>query len=238
MKRIAITLDGFLIDYDTFIKRHGSKYYKDLYGISIINHKGKDVDELFDLKDYYENRYIFLNEEEIDKMVEKSRKDFWRKHLTKYYFETPFRDEAPETINKLLDEDYQITIVVDRNFIGNQDLLGALMRKIVKHQFKINGIDPERLDFIWVSKMDNITDYAYSNYFDVICDEDPERLLVNSNTDTVLINTSYNIGDYAGNAVRFINFTDDEFYNVIKNIENKNKLSKDNYSYSKKIIIK
>ncbi len=235
MKRIALSLDGVLIDYDNFIIIHGTKYYKDLYGINIINYNGSDVDELFDLKDYYQNRYINLSEEEIENMVNKSKQDFWRKHLVKYYFNTSFREEASETINKLLDEDYQITVVVDRKFIGNENLLGSLMRKIVKQQFKKNGIKPEKLNFIWASEMDNITDFAYRNYFDIICDYNPERLLVNSSTDTVIIKTSYNLDKDIGNAVRFSNFTDNEFYNVVKSIENKNKLLKDNYCYSKKL---
>lgn len=223
MKRIALDLDGFLIDFEKFVKKYGSIYYGDKYGLSIVNPNGEDVDQLFDLENYFKNIYPDYDETQIKKMVKDSKLDFWQKHMIQYCFKTPFRNGVKETINRLLSEGYQITVVTGRMFVENDNLFGKTMKKIVKKQFKTNGIDPKKLNFIWTSEKDNKRDIVYRNYFDIIGDDKPEILRANSDiTNTITINTSYNIEENIGNAIRISSFENDEFYNGIKEIENKN----------------
>jgi long-chain acyl-CoA synthetase len=224
LKRIALDLDGLLIDYEGFVKKYGSLYYGKKYGLDIVNPQGFDVDQVFDLENYFKSKNPTFHEEKIKTMVKESKREFWKKHMVEYCFKTPFRKGVAKTINALLSDGYETTILTARTFVDQESLYGKVMRKIVKYQFKKNGVKPEQLNFIWTTEKDDKKDITYRNYFDIVGDDRPDILQANNEiTDTITINTSYNIDEDLGKTIRINGFENNEFLKAVKEIEEKNK---------------
>ncbi|MGN1326548.1 MAG: hypothetical protein ACI4VQ_00455 [Clostridia bacterium] len=126
--RIGIDIDGVLTDIEKWQLDYGSKYYYEKYNKKIVNPKGYDTSEVFDVSTDMENRWWFYG--------------------IKEYMKEPARRFAGEIIGKLKNEGNEIYIITARSSdLTYTDITTEEMQEEVRKWLKDNGIIYDKLIF-------------------------------------------------------------------------------------------
>ena len=192
MKKIGIDIDGVLTDVYNWYLINGKKY-ADSLGKSLVNEKGYDAKEMYDLSD-----------EEFT--------DFIDKTIWNYSKDEPARKDAKETLEKLLDNNYELIIITARYKADKDNENGKKMRECVKNWLNNNGLKYSNIIF-----SDDKTKICKDNSIDLMIEDKPDTIINLSNYIPVIcFNAPYNENIKGKNIFRVFNWN--EVYNQINEI--------------------
>lgn len=210
--KIVFDIDGTLTDFEKFIIEN-KNYIEQKYFIELTNLYGYDVDEMFDIKNKFED---------VDEGKKKSKEimsDFWNKYYFKYLM-SEFRVGVKDTLNRLVDDGYEVIIVSSRNKTCEQNIVGKIVRKSTIYRLKKDHI--KYSDIIFCPSDEDKINYINSLHPDVVVDDKPKVL--NSILDTVhciCISSNYNISGLKDGIVRIDSYQNNDIYNEIEKIRKK-----------------
>lgn len=191
---IGIDIDGVLTNIEKYQLEVARKFYKKKYNIDIKNEKGFTVKEIYG----------------VDK---KGFMDFWTKHLLSYSIKELSRAGASECINKLVNEGNTIYIITSREFADKDNILGTIMRHIVKYWLKREGIPYEKNVFCSEDKVTAIK----NNNIQVMIEDGPKNIEeISKYTDVICMDAKYNKDIILPRVRHVSNF--DEVYTEVNNI--------------------
>ena len=154
---VGIDIDGFLTDIATFQIVQGKKYFG-----NIVNRNGYSIREIYNCSESEEAK-------------------FWLKNF-KYCFKG-VRPQAKEFIDYIRSHDGKVYIITSRALSANKNIVGLIMRCVVKRWLSRNGITYDGIAFCDEDKTKVIEKYninvmgedsphninAISDYVKVIC---------------------------------------------------------------------
>ncbi|MBR4262951.1 MAG: hypothetical protein IKQ35_06275 [Bacilli bacterium] len=192
MKKIGIDIDGVLTDVYNWYLINGKKY-ADSLGKSLVNEKGYDAKEMYDL----------TNEEFTD---------FIDKTIWDYSKDEPARKDAKEMLEKLLDNNYELIIITARYKADKDNENGKKMRECVKNWLNNNGLKYSNIIF-----SDDKTKICKDNSIDLMIEDKPDTIINLSNYIPVIcFNAPYNENIESKNIYRVFNWN--EVYDQINDI--------------------
>ena len=192
MKKIGIDIDGVLTDVYNWYLVNGKIYAASL-GKTLINEKGYDAKQMYDLTS--EEFTSFINEKIWD-----------------YSKNEPARKNAKETLEKLLDNNYELIIITARYKANQNNEIGKRMRECVKDWLNKNGIKYSKIIF-----SDDKTKICKDNKIDIMIEDKKETILTLSNYIPVIcFNAPYNENVEGKNIYRAFDWND--VYNHITSI--------------------
>lgn len=146
---VGFDIDGVLTNIGEFQIEEGTKYF----GKKPINENGFTIREMFG-----------CSEEEEYK--------FWKKNLLKYSIKYPARKNIQDEIRKIRKDGNKVYIITSREFSDKDNMLGKIMRTIVKEWLCSNDIEYDKIVFCGDSKIDAIKD----NYISVMVEDNVKNI--------------------------------------------------------------
>ncbi len=110
--RIGIDIDGVLTDIEQWQLDIGSKKIFENYNKEIVDAKGYDLKEIFNIEENLDN-------------------EFWREYLLDYAKNEPARKHSDEVTNKLKEDGNEIYIITARFLTDKDNENGKRMKKTV-----------------------------------------------------------------------------------------------------------
>lgn len=165
---IGFDIDGVMTNFRDFMITYGKKFFNK----EIVNQKGFNIQELFDCS----------AEEEFK---------FWNKYLLKYVTKELPRCNTSKIINELKeDERNKIFIITLRIFTDKNNIMGKLMRYIVKKWLEKNNIHYDEIIF---SDSEDKSIDILTNDIDVMIEDSPANIKnISKYTNVICINEEYN----------------------------------------------
>lgn len=217
--RIGFDVDGVLTNLEKYQLEYGKKYFKD----------AKNIDETaYDICDIFH-----CSREEREK--------FWTKYIWKYCLTEPIRKDAKKLIDKLKEEGHQVYIITGRAHTTEDNMIGALFRKMLETWLKKNDI---QYDGIYYCSEDNNSDEKYNTCkelgIDIMIEDKKENIeKINEVSKVICVNSSYN-KTVEDSIIRVDNFG--EMYNwfvnngIISENDNTRMFDKDNFKFTYGIV--
>lgn len=228
---IAFDIDGVLTDFESFLMKYGKKYFSKKYG-----------------DDFVEN--INPNEYSFEKMFNVSEKDkvaFYTKYLFWYALRYPLRDGFSTLTKKLHNKGDRILFISSRALADKDNILGILMRKVVKMVLDKNDICYDEIFFCddkYSSK--EKLEICNQNHVQVIIEDSPENLTCLASSIPVIcfnasynkeledVNRSYNVDEVYMNIEKIRNTNSQEWINPLDYAERKEKTPEELEEYFNK----
>ena len=194
--RIGIDIDGVLTNIEEYQLKHGKVFFRKKYRKEVVAPDAFDIKEIFDCTD--EERY-----------------SFWKRHLLQYSIFEKARTGIANAIKKQHNDGDDIFIITSREFTSKQNVLGFIMRTIVKQWLRGNGIKYDHIIFCDEDKTQAIID----NNIDVMIEDNPKNIeQISHIADVICMNANYNKNyEFLGNVKRIS--TPGELYSTIQSIK-------------------
>lgn len=170
--KIGIDIDGVLTDIEKWQLDYGSKFYYENYHKGIVNNKGYETDEIFDIS------------HECDDL-------FWNKYFEEYSINVEARKFAAEVISNLKNEGYKIYIITARgSFLDNSSVLTKKENdQIVKNWLSKNKIYYDQIIFSPEDKL-NI---CINNKIDIMIEDKVDNInKISTKIPVICFNAGYN----------------------------------------------
>lgn len=196
--RIAFDGDGVLTNLEDYQLKYGKEYFTDV----------KDIDETgYDIQDIFH-----CSKEEREK--------FWTKYIWRYCLKEKPRDNIAATIRKLKEEGNEIFIITGRAHTTEQNVTGALFRKMMIYWLEKENIPYDKI--VFCSEGNSAEDKykaCIENNVDVIIDDKKENIeALKDITKVICFDAAYNRDYNYENVPRVKNA--DQIYNEIKKFQN------------------
>ena len=193
---IGIDIDGVLTDIHGFTLKHAPQYFKRKFDRDVINEDANDIREIFNCPD---NEWM----------------SYWKRYLPKYITIEPARKGAKAFTRKLRSDGHEVFIISKRVFACRNDMMGKLMRCIVRNWLWRNGIWYRELIFCDAEIPDSKKTVCLEKNVEVMIDDEPVNLFsVAPVAKAICFETSYNRECSGENIFRAKDY--DEVYEIIK----------------------
>jgi len=197
---IGIDIDGVLTDIHDFNRRHAPPFFKRKFNREVVDESPYNIRDIFDC-----TQEEFLA--------------YWKKYLLKYTTLEPARKGAKSAVRQLMTDGHSICIISKRVFSWRQDILGKLMRFLVRSWLRRNGIRWHEIVFCDNDITDSKRAVCQEKKVDVMVDDDAENIYaVAPIAKVICFDTSYNRDCEGENITRAYNW--DEVYSLITEIAN------------------
>ena len=133
--RIGIDIDGVLTDIEQWQLDIGSKKIFENYNKEIVDAKGYDLKEIFNIEENLDN-------------------EFWREYLLDYAKNEPARKHSDEVTNKLKEDGNEIYIITARFLTDKDNENGKRMKKTVTNWLNKYNIYYDKIIFSPEEKLD------------------------------------------------------------------------------------
>ena len=144
--KIILDNDGTLTDFNQFIDDNAIEYFKNKYGMEIINDNELEIEDIFEMKNFFINSGY--SEEEAEKKTKEALDDFWiSPRFIKFSLLNKFRPGVKEFVNKMIKEGHEVEIHTSRAKTCDDNLIGKISRDFTILQYRINGIFLPRSNF-------------------------------------------------------------------------------------------
>ena len=195
---IGIDIDGVLTDIHDFNRRHAPQFFKRKYNREVVDENPYNIRDIFDCS---EQEFLA----------------YWKKYLFKYATLEPARDGAKNAVLRLIMDGHNIYIISKRVFTWRRDILGKIMRFLVKNWLRRNGIRWNELIFCDNDVPDSKRTVCLEKKIDVMVDDDTVNIMaVAPITKVICFDTSYNRDCEGENITRAYDW--DEAYGLISEI--------------------
>jgi len=195
---IGLDIDGVLTDIHAFNRRHAPPYFSKKYGIDVVDESKMDIRDIFNCS-------------------EKEWLSYWKKYLLKYVAIEPARKGARDFTQTLRKDGANIFIISKRVFTCRHDIIGKLMRTIVKNWLWRNGIWYRDIVYCDNDVKDSKKTACLEKNVDVMIDDEPLNInLIAPIAKAICFDTSYNRECEGENIFRAGDF--DEAYAIINSM--------------------
>ena len=98
--KIIFDTDGTLTNFNKFINLNALKYFEQEYGMTIVNPKALELEDIFDMDNFFAKKYI-IDKEEAKQYTKKAIDEFWINvsRFIKFSVLDKFREGATDFIN-------------------------------------------------------------------------------------------------------------------------------------------
>lgn len=154
--RIGIDIDGVLTDIEQWQLDYGSKFYYEKYRKNIVNFKGYETTDIFNVEQGYDD-------------------EFWKEYFIDYSINVEPRKFSSEVIKKLRDNGHIIYIITARgSFLSHSAnvMLYEENKKIVLEWLKKNDILYDNIIFSPEDKLD----ICMENNIDLMIEDKPANI--------------------------------------------------------------
>ena len=200
--KIGIDIDGVLTDIEQWQLDYGSKFYYEKYGKEIINYKGFETNDNFDVE-------------------KKDDDEFWYTYFRDYSKNIEVRKFAVEIIDKLHNEGNDIYIITARSGFAldvDKEISQEENRSMVLKWLKDNGIYYDKIIFSLEDKLK----VCKEEQIDIMIDDRPENIeQISKEIPVICFHANYNEHCKGKNIYRCYSWYD--IYCKIKKIESENK---------------
>lgn len=139
--KIIFDTDGTVTDFNKFLQTHAYKHFMGKYDMKIVNPKGLELEEIFDMENFFMEKDNCSKEEAIFK-TKKALDKYWIGfNFVKFSLLNKFRDNVNEFINNQKSLGHDIQIHTSRSKTANKDMLGVIARDFTIGQYLFNGIN-------------------------------------------------------------------------------------------------
>lgn len=191
--RIGIDIDGVLTDVERWQLDYGSKFFYEKYNKNIVNHKGYEMTDIFDVSPSLDD-------------------EVWKKYLLTYAREEKPRKFADEIINKLKQEGNEIYIITARCLTDRNDELGVQMKEIVINWLKQNNINYDKIIFSPEDKVD----ICLENNINLMIEDKVDNITkISKHIPVICFHANYNEICSGENIIRCYSW-----YDIYRNIKN------------------
>ena len=129
---IGLDMDGVLVDLEKYQLEKGIAYFCKKFNVSpeevVKNINAYDIEDIFGC-------------------TRDQRMTFWVRYIWEYCLLTPAREGSREITNKWHQEGRKIDIITSRVYVMQEDIIGALFRKMVKIWLFKQGIYYDNIVF-------------------------------------------------------------------------------------------
>jgi len=150
---LGLDIDGVLTNIEEYQLKYGIPYFKKHFNKDVVNEYALDVKDIFDA-------------------TEEEYKKFWSKYLFPYAIKWPARKGAAEYTKWAYANGHKVYIITSRVFATKDNLMGKLMRFIVKNWLKRHHIRYEEITFCDEDKVAAIKKY----HIDFMVDDSPKNI--------------------------------------------------------------
>lgn len=197
--KIGIDIDGVLTDIEQWQLDYGSKYFYEHYNKEIINYKGYETIEIFEIEDKIDNK-------------------FWKKYFKDYSKNVDVRKFASEVIEKLKRDGNEIYIITARgSFLSHSaDVMSiAENQDIVLNWLKENNIYYDKIIFSPEDKLE----ICIKNDVDLMIEDKPKNIeTISTKIPVICFHANYNENCVGKNIIRCYSWYD--VYAKIKKVKN------------------
>lgn len=139
--KIIFDTDGTLTNFNKFINLNALKYFEQEYGMKIVNPKALELEDIFDMDNFFTKKYI-IDKEEAKQYTKKAIDEFWINvsRFIKFSVLDKFREGATDFINNSLKNNHIIEVHTSRAKTTEDNSIGELVRKFTYLQYKVNGV--------------------------------------------------------------------------------------------------
>ena len=139
--KIIFDTDGTLTNFNKFINLNALKYFEQEYGMTIVNPKVLELEDIFDMDNFFAKKYI-IDKEEAKQYTKKAIDEFWINvsRFIKFSVLDKFREGATDFINNSLKNNHIIEVHTSRAKTTEDNSIGELARKFTYLQYKVNGV--------------------------------------------------------------------------------------------------
>lgn len=195
---IGIDIDGVLTNIQGFNHKYAPPFFKKHFNREIFDETPYDIRDIF-------------------KCSEDEYKAYWKKYLFRYVLFEPARKGAKELSQKLCKDGHTVHIISKRVFTCRDDLMGILMRLIVRNWLWRNGIKHDELVFCDNDVPDSKRTACIEKHIDVMVDDEPVNIeAIAPIARVICFAASYNRNCEGENILRAQNC--DEVYAIIKEL--------------------
>lgn len=195
---IGIDIDGVLTDIQSFNQRHAPLFFKRKFNRDVADEKSYDIRDIF-------------------KCSESEYTSYWKRYLFIYAIFEGVRQDARAVIQKLHEDNHHIYIISKRVFTCRNDLLGKLMRFLVRNWLWRNRIPYREIIFCDNDVPDSKRTACLANHIDVMIDDEAVNInAIAPIAKMICFDASYNRNREGDNIYRAKNFN--EIYYLIQSI--------------------
>jgi len=139
--KIILDIDGTLTDFSKFIKDNAISYFKDNYNMKVIYEDELEVEDIFDMDNFFMKKYN-CNIDEAQKYTKEALDKFWVNlpRFIKFSLLNKFKLGASEFLKECEKKGYTIEIHSSRAKTTDENIIGEVCRKFTYLQCLFNGV--------------------------------------------------------------------------------------------------
>ena len=150
---LGLDIDGVLTNIEEYQFKYGIPYFKKHFNKDVVNEYALDLKEIFDA-------------------TEEEYKKFGSKYLFRYAIACPARKNAAEYTKWAYENGHRVYIITSRVFATKENMMGKLMRCVVRNWLKRHHIRYEEITFCDEDKVAAIRKYN----IDYMVDDNPKNI--------------------------------------------------------------
>ncbi|MDR2569495.1 MAG: hypothetical protein LBD23_04235 [Oscillospiraceae bacterium] len=154
---IGIDVDGVLTDIQGFNRRHAPRFFKHEFNREVVDESPYDIRDIF-------------------KCTEDEYMAYWKKHLLRYVITEPARKGAKKLIRQLHKDGHKVFIISKRVFTCHDNVLGKLMRFLMKNWLWRNGIKYDEIVFCDNDIAHSKRTACLEKSIDIMIDDEPVNI--------------------------------------------------------------
>lgn len=157
---IAFDIDGVLTDFEWFLNVYGTRYFSKKFHMDakVVNPETSKIAE----------RFGYGQKEETA---------FYTRYLLWYARKMPIRENAATTINMLREEGHKVYFITARALANHDNLVGQLMRSILKNWLRENRVEYDGIHFVSMSdSAEEKRKLCEQLQVDVMVEDDPKNI--------------------------------------------------------------
>lgn len=192
--KIIMDNDGTLTDFNSWINDNAIPYFRDKYNIPIANYDALEIEDIFNIKQYFmelEN----LTEEEALKKQKTIIEEFWISlRFLSFTMLNKFRDGATKYIQDSIKNGHEVYIYSSRAKTCEKSIIGTIARNFTLIQYRKNGVYLPIENFHFFKNDEDKINGIIDAKPDLVYDDKPEIItaLNNHNIRTICVSGKHN----------------------------------------------
>lgn len=224
--KLVFDLDGTLTDFNSFIVKNALPFFKNKYGLEVINKDALEIEDIFDIRNQLRKNNA-ISTEEAKYQEKKMIKSFWFSiFFLKFSLGSRLRSGVKEYIKMLLKDGNCVEIHSSRAMTCKKNLAGQFAKMCTLIQLGINGIPIHKVSCFFYENDDAKVNRIIEIKPDIVYDDKPEIIneLVLNDIKCVCIKGVHNKDVIDSNYVKVIeDFWNSDLENITKGLIGKKK---------------
>ena len=174
--KIILDTDGTMTDFNAYIKEKAIPYFQKHYGMTIQNPNALEVEDIFQMDDFFAQKYQ-LSKEEAKQYTKKALDRFWVSiRFVQFSLLEKFRPGTREYIQKAIQDGHEVEVHTSRAKSCENTRIGSICRAFTIGQYWINGIYlPTKKFHFYPNDSEKVKGILAANP-DLVFDDKPEIL--------------------------------------------------------------